>query len=119
MNDTQSDAASIQQVVRKHLIVFGILVTLTLITAGVSFTGIRGWTAVAIALAIACTQGLLIAGALMHVFSERKAFHVVSALVAVFVSFLFLLTLAARDDKLEGTQISPLVVAMPQSQGDH
>jgi caa(3)-type oxidase subunit IV len=85
--------------VKRYLLVFYALIFGTLITVGASYIpfGNRAFN-IAVALAIACTKGFLVAGYFMHLVSERKMIYGVLAFTAFFFAGLMALTLWAFAD---------------------
>jgi cytochrome c oxidase subunit IV len=84
-------AVDIDRQVRGYMVVFVTLLTMTLITVGVSYLHLEVREAVLIALAIACFKASLVALFFMHLISEEKVIFIVLAFTATF--FLVLLFL--------------------------
>jgi cytochrome c oxidase subunit IV len=84
-------AVDIDKHVRVYITVFVALMVLTLITVAVSYLDLAVPFAVTVALFVATVKGALVAGYVMHLFSEKKLIYAVLALtVAFFVALLAL-----------------------------
>lgn len=91
-----SEAHTIEEVktqVRRYVVVFVALLTLTIITVTVSYFHLSVVPALVVALFIASLKGSLVASYFMHLLSERKLIYFVLALTGIF--FLALMTLPA------------------------
>jgi len=79
----------IRREIRIYLIVFGALAALTALTVWACY-GLRMpvHIAIAIALAIACTKGFLVAGFFMHLLSEKKLIYSILGLTVFFFAVL-------------------------------
>jgi caa(3)-type oxidase subunit IV len=79
----------IKKEIRVYLIVFGALAVLTALTVYACY-GLKmpAHIAIAIALAIACTKGFLVAGFFMHLLSEKKLIYSVLGLTVFFFAVL-------------------------------
>ena len=94
--DLHNSPEQIQKEMKVYIAVFCGLATLTALTVWACY-GLKlpVHTAVAIALAIACTKGFLVAGFFMHLLSEKKVIYGVLALTIAF--FIALLSLPVND----------------------
>lgn len=92
----------IQKQVRGHLAVAAGLLTLTVVTVGISQLDLGTMTRVIIALAIATVQGGLIVGYLMHLRGEKRTVVAVLVLTGIFAASLLLLTAATHFDTIQG-----------------
>ena len=107
----KTSQADIQKQVRSHLVVAAGLLTLTVVTVGISQLDLGTMMRVVIALAIATVQGGLILGYLMHLRGERRTVVATLIFTGIFVAGLLLLSVAAHYDTVEG--VKHLVVASP------
>lgn len=96
---------SIQSYARLCAVIFLVLLATTGCMIATSFAHIgEGWTLkVALILAIATVNATLVAGYLMHLFSEKKLVYTVLAFTVFFVIGLFFLTIGAHADFPPGT----------------
>jgi len=83
----------IKQQVRRYILVFTALLTLTIITVTVSYFHLSVVPAIIVAMFIASIKGTLVASYFMHLISERKFIYFILILTGVF--FLALMTLPA------------------------
>jgi caa(3)-type oxidase subunit IV len=85
--------------VRKYMLIFGVMLLATLMTAGASYIpfGSRS-TNVIVAMSIAAVQAFLVLGHMMHLLSERKMIYGILAFTAFFLVFLGGLTIWAHGD---------------------
>lgn len=100
----KTSQADIQKQVRSHLVVAAGLLTLTVVTVGISQLDLDTMTRVVIALSIATVQGGLILGYLMHLRRERRTVVATLVLTGIFVAGLLLLSVAAQYDTVEGVK---------------
>ena len=84
-HDDHDSPEAIQREIKKYLLVFGALAVLTVITVWLCF-GLKMpvHTAIAIALAVACIKGFLVAGFFMHLLNEKKLILAVLVLTVIF-----------------------------------
>lgn len=84
-HDDHDSPEAIHREIRKYLYVFGALAVLTVITVWLCF-GLQMpvHTAIAIALAVACVKGFLVAGFFMHLLNEKKLIYSVLILTVIF-----------------------------------
>lgn len=94
----ENHAAEIDRQVRGYMVVFVTLLTLTVVTVGVSYLHLEVHEAVAVALVIACFKASLVLLFFMHLISEEKVIFIVLAFtVAFFLVLLFLPVLTNLD----------------------
>jgi caa(3)-type oxidase subunit IV len=88
-HDDHNSPEAIQKEIKRYLLVFAALAFLTGVTVWLCF-GLKMpvHTAIAIALAVACLKGFLVAGFFMHLLSEKKLIYGVLLLT---VAFFFML----------------------------
>ena len=98
---------NIKQEVRKHLLIYGLLLFLTAINFTVSKLSLLGEQTVFIVLSVAFVQGVLIACYFMHLISEKKLIHFVLILTLIFFLGLLLLPVMQFRGKLFGTVYVP------------
>ena len=116
MSSNQND---IQGQVRNHLVVAAALLTLTVLSVGISQLDFSGGTRVIVALGIATVQGGLIAGYLMHLWGEKRTVVAVLVFTGIFVAGLLLLSVAAHYDTIEGVvQLADTAPAAIETDGD-
>jgi cytochrome c oxidase subunit 4 len=85
--------------VRRYLYVFYALLFGTLVTVGASYIPFGNHAInIAVALVIACSKALLVAGFFMHLISERKMIYGLLAFTVCFFLGLMFLTLSAYAD---------------------
>ena len=99
----KTNQIEIQKQVRSHLAVAAVLLTLTVVTVGISQLDLGTMTRVIIALAIATVQGGLIVGYLMHLRGEKRTVVAVLVLTGIFAASLLVLSVAGQFDTIEGT----------------
>lgn len=86
----ENHAVDIDRQVRGYMVVFVTLLTLTVVTVGVSYLHLEVHEAVAVALVIACFKASLVVLFFMHLISEEKVIFIVLAFtVAFFLVLLF------------------------------
>ena len=78
-----NDPEHVRAEIRKYLMVFVALATLTIITVGISYLHLPTHLAIVLALVVATIKGSLVAAFFMHLISERKLIYAV-LLVTVF-----------------------------------
>jgi caa(3)-type oxidase subunit IV len=101
-----SDVAEVKKSVRTYMMVFGTLMTLTLITVAAASLEVGVALGVAIALAIAITKGSLVAAVFMHLSHEKRWIYGTLILTGVFFVVLLLLPVFTTADTF-GTHIQP------------
>lgn len=101
MNELSSQ--EIKQEVRKHLLIYGLLLFLTAINFIVSKLALLGEQTVFIVLSVAFAQGVLIAGYFMHLISEKRLIRFVLILTFIFFLGLLLLPVMQFWGELFGT----------------
>jgi cytochrome c oxidase subunit IV len=85
--------------VRRYLYVFYALIFGTLVTVGASYIPFGHHAVnIAVALFIACSKALLVAGFFMHLISERKLIYGLLLFTGIFFLGLMLLTVGAFAD---------------------
>ena len=88
------DAHDIKKSVSRYLFVFYALLFGTLITVGASYIPFGNHEInIAVALAIACTKGFLVAGYFMHLISEKKMIYGILIATVFFFAGLMYLTI--------------------------
>ena len=93
------DHESFKQHVRRYLYVFYALLFGTLITVGASYIPFGHHAVnIAVALFIACSKALLVAGFFMHLLSERKLIYGLLFFTGIFFLGLMLLTIGSFAD---------------------
>ena len=112
---SQDNAA---QNTKGHLKIFAVLLVLTLVSAGATMAGASASLGMAVALGIACVQVVLVSLFLMHFWQEKKTVRLLFAFAAFFVAFLFIMEIAARRDKLEGSEFIAPVAQADQEDGE-
>lgn len=85
----------IRQEVRRYLVVFVALATLTVVTVAVSYLNLPHAAAVALALLIASMKGSLVACYFMHLIDERRVIYALLTLTAVFFFALIFLPMGS------------------------
>jgi cytochrome c oxidase subunit 4 len=98
MSETHT-AVAVREQVRKYYFVFGSLMTLTLVTVGISYLHLSVIPAVLAALIVASVKGSLVASYFMHLISERKFIYFVLILSAIFLLALLILPVAHHADR--------------------
>ena len=78
----------IKKEVRKYLVVFGALASLTVITVAIAYQHFEPPVAIAAALIVASIKAFLVAGYFMHLLSERKLIYAVLAITVFFFAML-------------------------------
>jgi cytochrome c oxidase subunit 4 len=96
-------AEDIKKSVRTYYMVFGALMTFTIITVGVSYLHLPIMFAVLVALVVATIKGSLVALFFMHLIDERKVVYWVLGLTVIFFVFLMFVPLATNLNKIIGT----------------
>ena len=96
-------AENLKQEVRKHLLIYGLLLFLTAVNFIVSKLSLLGEYTVLIVLSLAFVQGVLIAGYFMHLISEKKLIHFVLIMTLVFFLGLLLLPVMQFWGRLFGS----------------
>lgn len=97
MADQTHDSAPVPA--RKYLIIFGVMVLATLMTAGASYIPFGSRSAnVIIAMVIASAQAFLVLGHMMHLLSERGMLYGILAFTSFFLIFMGGLTFWAYGD---------------------
>jgi cytochrome c oxidase subunit 4 len=91
-------ANEIKQHVRKYVIVFVALLTLTIVTVAISTFHLPVGAAIAVALVVATIKGSLVASYFMHLISEKKLIYFVLILTAVFFVVLMVLPISHWAD---------------------
>ena len=92
------DAHDIKASVRRYLFVFYALMAGTLLTVAASYIPFgNNAVNIAVALAIACTKGFLVAGYFMHLISEKKMIYGILGATAFFFAGLMYLTVWSMD----------------------
>ena len=87
------DAHDVKASVRRYLFVFYALLAGTIITVAASYIPYGNHEInIAVALAIACTKGFLVAGYFMHLISEKKMIYGILAATVFFFAGLMYLT---------------------------
>ena len=84
-HDDHNSPEAIAKEIRRYLWVFGALAILTGVTVWLCF-GLKMpvGISIAIALAVACLKGFLVAGFFMHLLSEKKLIYGVLAITVLF-----------------------------------
>ena len=101
VHDAHDDPEHIKREVRVYLLVFCSLAVLTGATVAARyFFDLPMGYAIAVALAIACIKGTLVAGFFMHLLSEKKLIYAVLALTVIFFALLIWLPLHDIADKM-------------------
>ena len=96
---------NIQQQIKSSQKIFGVILVLTLVSAGAVMGGLSGTAAMALVLGIALVQGLLILGSLMHLKGELPSMKGLFVLCAFFIAFLLCATTVAYKDQIVGTAV--------------
>ena len=89
-------AEEIKKETAVYLMVFAGLAILTGVTVGVSYMHLSPGPAIALAMAIACIKGFLVAGFFMHLLNEKKLIYSVLILTVVFFVVLMALPIASQ-----------------------
>jgi cytochrome c oxidase subunit 4 len=92
-------ADAVREQVRKYYMVFGSLLTLTLVTVGISYLHLSVVPAIIAALFVASVKGSLVASYFMHLAAERKFIYFVLILSAIFLLVLLTLPVAHHADR--------------------
>jgi len=101
-----------KQDVRRYLIVFFALATMTIITVAVSYIESGKAMGIAIAILIATIKASLVACYFMHLISEKKLVYLVLGLTAIFFIGLLFLPLWESHSIFEGMQHLSLMKAV-------
>jgi len=110
--------------IRPYLVVFGTLLTLTIVTVGVASLNLGESTTVLVAISIATIKASLVAMFFMHLKGEKPMVFWPLGLTAFLFVFLLAFVLWTERDHLFGTKFSdafgtaPVPVAAP-SEGGH
>lgn len=101
VHDAHNDPEHIKREVRIYLYVFASLGVLTgaTVAARYLFDLPMGY-AIAVALAIACMKGFLVAGFFMHLLTEKKLIYALLALTVIFFGLLIWLPVHDIADKM-------------------
>jgi dihydroorotase len=84
---------------RRTLCIFAAVLCGTFLMVGASFAPLPSHqTNLVLVLVAACFNAFIVAGFLMHLFSERKMIYTVLAFTAFFTIMLFILTIVAHND---------------------
>ena len=86
-----SDAAEVQKKVKTYFSIGAALLIFTGITVGANLLHLAGAAAIAVALAIACMKGSMVASVFMHLSHERKWIY--GSLLLTVVFFIVLMTI--------------------------
>ena len=104
---SSSHAHDIKKEVRGYLMVFAALLSLTIVTVGISYLHLSLLPAVAIALTVATVKASLVACYFMHLISEKKLIYCLLGLTfVIFLSVLFS-SYPHYLDLITGTQVVP------------
>ena len=110
--------------VRPYLVVFGTLLTLTIVTVAIASLNLGESTTVLVAISIATIKASLVAMFFMHLKGEKPMVFWPLGLTAFLIVFLFAFVLWTEGDHLFGTRFSdafgtaPAPVATP-GEGGH
>jgi cytochrome c oxidase subunit 4 len=102
MMDAAHSPEAIRKQVRGYVIVFVTLMTLTIITVGISYLHLSVGPAVALALFVATVKASLVASYFMHLISERKIIYGTLILTGLFLILLLVLPVSHFFDNLRG-----------------
>ena len=101
VHDAHNDPEHIKREVRVYLYVFCSLGVLTGATVAARYLlDLPMHYAIALALAIACLKGFLVAGFFMHLLSEKKLIYALLTLTVIFFTFLIWLPIHDIADKM-------------------
>ncbi len=100
--DAAHSPEAIRKQVRGYVIVFVTLMTLTVITVGISYLHLSVGPAVALALFVATIKASLVASYFMHLISERKIIYGTLILTGLFLILLLVLPVSHFFDNLRG-----------------
>ncbi len=104
---TDLRAADVDAQVKRYLLVFGTLLTLTLITVGVAALDLGGHSAIALALFIASIKASLVAAFFMHLVSEKKLIYsILLVTLAFLVALLLLPALTSSSEQTPSTRVT-------------
>lgn len=95
---SDSSPESYKNYTRKCLLIFLAVVCGTGLMVGASFASLASGPRIALILAIACANAFLVAGYLMHLFSERKMVYALLMFTVIFFVVLMGLTIWAHGD---------------------
>lgn len=99
-----TEAQDIKKEIPKYLGAFAALVTLTLVTVGLSYLHL-GWAVkIPVALAIACLQGAVVTCYSMRLISEKKTIFIVLILAVVLLLSMMLLILGSHFSVPQGVK---------------
>jgi len=101
--------------VRGYLMVFGALLTLTIVTVGIASLNLSEGTTVLIAVSIATIKASLVAMFFMHLKGERPMVFWPLGLTAVLFAALFAFVLWTERDHLFGTKFSDAFGTAPKA----
>ena len=110
----------IQKEVRRYLVVFAALGTLTIITVGISYLHVEIHLAIILALVVATIKGSLVCCYFMHLISERKAIYLLLGFVVFFFAAMMYLTVIHYFDTPNGSvQLMHRMEPADQSHDQH
>ena len=87
-----------------HFIIFAALIALTLLSVGVTLSGVELPGGIVFVLGVACVQVVLIGRFLMHVWQDAAPVRWLLGLTVCFVTLLFAMTMLSKGDTVEGTE---------------
>ena len=96
--------ATVESRMRTHFITFAALIALTLLSVGVTLSGVELPGGIAFVLGVACVQVALVGRFLMHVWQDAAPVRWLLGFTAFFVTLLFVILVGSRGDTLEGTE---------------
>lgn len=99
-----SQTHDIKQEIQRYWGVFVLLLTLTVLTVGISYLKFGLAVAIIVAISIALVKGSLVACFFMHLISEKKVIFVLLGFVVFFFLSLMLLIYASYFNLPEGTK---------------
>ncbi len=103
MNDSKPE--SFESLARRCWTVFGAVVCVTLIMVATSFVSLKPGVEIGLILACASVNAVLVAGYLMHLFSERKMIYTLLLFTVFFFVILMVLTISHPFDMPRTTQL--------------
>ena len=99
-----SDGDGVRQEVRKYLVIFTLLLSLSMVTVGISYLHLSVPVTVFFAVSIAVVQVFFAAGYFMHLISEKRmVLYIVLAMTAIFFAGLLFLPSFEHHDPITGT----------------
>lgn len=110
-----SDPAEVKKSVRTYLMIGALLLVFTGLTVAANLAHLAVPAAIAVALAIACTKGAMVAAVFMHLSNEKKWIYGALALTVVFFLFLVFVPLFTISDTIGTPIVRPAAPSAEQA----